>query len=96
MGNGGGAREEIFLWCLILVAGICLLGTVVWWLRRWSFSTDEALDEEAWSLQHLRQMRAKGQITQAEFETLKRQALKRFDLETTRKDSATPRGPSDA
>jgi uncharacterized membrane protein len=68
--------SEVIFWGLVLIAAICVLGVVVWVVRRWSLATPGKLGEEAWSLQHLREMKAQGQITNEEFESLKERLLR--------------------
>ncbi len=68
---------EIILWCLVLIGGIAVLGAFVWLVRRWAFATPEEPAEE-WSLQHLRDLKAKGELTQQEFETLKEKMIQQY------------------
>ena len=84
---------DVIFWCLVLIGGILILGIVVKLVRRWSLSTPSSGDDEDWSLQHLRDLRAKGQITEHEFETLKSRMLMRYRAADTRKDRA-PENPS--
>ncbi len=68
---------EIILWCLVLIGGIAVLGAFVWLIRRWALATPEPPTEE-WSLQHLRDMKADGRITDEEFHTLKAKMIQQY------------------
>jgi hypothetical protein len=59
----------------LLIAAICVFGALVWFVRRWAFSTPATKGEGEWSLQHLRDMRAQGQITEREYEVLRSKML---------------------
>lgn len=82
----------ILLWGLVLILGICVLGLAVWWVRRRLFGASSDDDAAGWSLQHLRDMRARGQIDDHEFETLKAGILDRMKNVAGREE----RGPPDA
>ena len=73
---------EILFWGLVLILGISVLGLGVWWVRRWFFSASSQDDASDWSLQHLREMRKRGEIDAQEFETLKAGLLSRYQDET--------------
>jgi hypothetical protein len=71
----------------ILIVALVGLGLGIWWIRRWLFSAGESGGEELWSLHQLRQWRAAGQISQAEFERLRAEMIGRV-----RSDSADAAG----
>jgi len=64
------ASTDVLLWSSVLIAAIVLLGVAVFVLRRWLFSTPTS-EDAGWSLQHLREMKQRGEITEAEFAALK-------------------------
>jgi hypothetical protein len=68
---------DIVIWSLVLIGGIAVLGAVVWLIRRWALADpDQPADE--WSLQHLRDMKADGRISNEEFQTLKAKLIKQY------------------
>jgi uncharacterized membrane protein len=77
------ASADALWWGLLLVFGIVLLSAAVFALRRWFFSSRQQPTEPTWSLQHLRDLRARGQITEAEFQRLRDQLLEQAE---SRKD----------
>ncbi len=66
---------DVIVWGIILIAAISVLALVVWWAKRRFVTSDSELGGGDWTLQHLRDMRSEGQITEAEFETLKAKAI---------------------
>src|ERR1043166_6686420 len=77
------ASADALWWGLLLVFGIVLLSAAVFALRRWFFSSRQQPTEPTWSLQHLRDLRARGEITEAEFQRLRDQLLEQAE---SRKD----------
>jgi hypothetical protein len=73
--SAANSSGEVFFWGLVLIGAVCVLGVLVWVVRRWSLSTPASAGDGTWSLQHLREMKAQGQITNGEFESLKTKAL---------------------
>lgn len=86
---------DVLFWGFVLIVGIAFLGGAVWLVRRWAFSAPEAGEYKGWSLQHLRDMKASGQLSDQEFETLKAQVIREYAQETERKDGASPDAPTD-
>lgn len=86
---------DILFWGFVLIGGIALLGGAVWLVRRWAFSAPESGEHTVWSLQHLRDMKASGQLSDQEFETLKAQIIREYAQETERKDGASADAPAD-
>lgn len=74
--SAGSPQSQAVFWGLILVVAIVVLGTGIWFVRRRLFGASTPDGEETWSLQHLRDLKASGQITGEEFETLKAGMLK--------------------
>jgi len=75
-------------WGGVLILAIVVLAAVLRILRRRLFSAASRREEvELFSLQHLRKMRAEGQITQDEFERLKASALEAARRAPTGKSS---------
>lgn len=83
--------ESVLKYGSILVAALIVLGVGIWWLRRWLFSGGARGGEELWSLHQLRQWRASGQISQAEFERLRAEMIGRV-----RRDPADAAGSGEA
>jgi hypothetical protein len=81
--------------CLLLIGGICVLGVLVWWVRRMLLPRPGGGWKDDWSLQHLRDLRGSGQITEAEFQALKRRLLAVMRSPDGRKDGATPASEDD-
>jgi len=82
---------DVILWSLLLVGGIALLGVGVWWLRRWVFSTPVTDEADDWSLQHLREMHARGEISDEEFGRLRGQMISQYNNAASRRaETARP------
>jgi hypothetical protein len=79
----------VFFWGLVLLGAVCVLGIFVWVVRRWSLSTPASAGDDGWSLQHLREMKAKGQITKGEFESLKTKLLEASRISMRGDDGST-------
>lgn len=62
---------DIVFWSLVLMAGIAILGFGVWRLRRWLFSPVGSESGDEWSLQHLRDLRSAGELSEEEFQSLR-------------------------
>ena len=86
------ASADALKWGLLLILAIAVLSAAVFALRRWFFSTKESKAEPPWSLQHLRDMHASGQITDAEFQQLRDQML---GSKKSRKDGPASRAPGE-
>lgn len=86
---------DILFWGSVLIGGIALLGFVVWLIRRWAFSATDSGDHKGWSLQHLRDMKVSGKLSEDEFETLKAQLIREYKRETKRKDGASADAAAD-
>jgi hypothetical protein len=84
----GSEIGDILVWGLALIGGVCVLSASVWAFRRWLFSTPGSTEDDGWSLQGLREMRAKGQITEPEFQALKTKLLKRSGYSATGEEGA--------
>lgn len=87
--NGG----DIILWCLALMGAIALLGGLVWLVRWWTLGKDTPRASEPWTLQELREMRAAGQVTEEEFQVLKRQILRAANPATGSPEEGEAREP---
>jgi hypothetical protein len=77
------------LWGIVLIAAVIALGVVVWLVRRWALAAPGESEDDIWSLQHLREMKAQGRITAEEFEALKRKAVEASGAPTKNKASAS-------
>ncbi len=95
MTESNSPTTDIFFWGFVLIGGIALLGCAVWLVRRWAFSVPESGDHKGWSLQHLRDMKANGQLSSEEFETLKARLIRDYERKTKRKDGASADAAAD-
>ncbi len=67
---------DLFLWGGVLIVLLVALWLVCMWLRRWYLGTSEdASSSGLWTLADLRRMKAQGEITEDEYETLRGQAI---------------------
>ncbi|MFH1419399.1 MAG: SHOCT domain-containing protein [Planctomycetota bacterium] len=81
---------DVIVWGLVLIAAICVFALLAWWARRRFVASDTQPNGGEWTLQHLREMRKDGQITEAEFESLKAKAIEAAASSAKgRKDRAT-------
>src|SRR5258708_579478 len=62
-------------WALWLGLAIAIMAAAMFALRRWFFLSRQKQSEPPWSLQHLRDLRTRGQITESEFQQLRDQML---------------------
>jgi len=85
------AAGAIF-WGVILLAAILAMGVVLWLVRRWLFSAPAQSGDTWLSLQHLREMKAQGRITEQEFEALKSRALAESRGSAAEKDRGASAG----
>ncbi len=81
---------DVLLLGSVLIGVILALAIVVFLIRRWSLSTPGSKGTDDWSLQHLREMKSHGQITDDEFEVLKKKVLAASHSSVGRKDGAAP------
>ena len=82
--------SQAVIWGLVVIAAIVILGAGVWFVRRRLFNNRDSDDAGAvWSLQHLRDLRASGQITEQEFDSLKAGVI-----ESAKKSRSTGEQPS--
>lgn len=70
------AADALF-WGGLLIVGFVILGAVAYVFRRLLLSSPAPNAPQTWSLQHLRDLRDKGQITQEEFDALREKLLAR-------------------
>lgn len=74
LGSARASAEAVY-WSLLLIFIFAGLGAAIFALRRWFFSSPAVGSAAVFSLQHLRDLRAQGQITKEEFEHLKTQLI---------------------
>lgn len=84
----------IFFWGGLLLAAVIVLAVVVWWIRRWTLTDAAEPEGDIWSLQHLRELRRDGQISDSEFERLKSQVIAQFRPTDDNDDSDAQVPPS--
>ncbi len=92
------SATDAAFWGGVLILAVVILAVSLWYLRRRLFSaSSQSSDEDLFSLQHLRQLLAKGQITRDEFERLKASALDAARTAPTGKSSGRAKAaPDDA
>ncbi|MBX3395840.1 MAG: SHOCT domain-containing protein [Phycisphaerae bacterium] len=69
---------DVLFWCVVLVALIVVLGVGLWFLRRSIWGTTSSAVEDGLTLQQLRELRDAGEISEAEFQALRRAMIDRF------------------
>lgn len=84
--SGLQASSDAVIWGLVLIAGIACLGGAVFFIRRRLFSDRQQSPSDGLSLQQLRDMLARGQITDEEFAQLKCSVLGDSEESRSRKD----------
>ena len=62
---------NVVLWCALVLAGIVTLGVVAVAMRRWMMRDESTTTGPAFTLQDLREMRDRGDITSQEFDTMR-------------------------
>jgi len=77
-----GDVSAIMLYGGLLILALVALGAAVWWLRRRYMAEAESSVDGVWSLQQLRDLRAKGELSEAEFQSLRAEMLGRHALRT--------------
>ena len=73
----------------ILMAAIAVLGLVVWVVRKRYLDTGGPSGGGVWSLQQLRDLRASGQLSEAEFQQLRAEMLGRYGSPAALTDDKT-------
>ena len=66
-----GRVGRILSWGAVLAVLVVGLGYGVRALRRWWLGEDKTCASPDWTLQDLRELKAKGELTEAEYETLR-------------------------
>lgn len=73
----------------MLMAAIAVLGLVVWVVRKCYLENATSGDGGVWSLQQLRDLRAAGQLSEAEFQQLRAEMLGRYGSPAALTDDKT-------
>jgi len=73
----------------ILMAAVAVLGLIVWVVRKRYLDSTTSGDGGIWSLQQLRELRASGQLSEAEFQQLRAEMLGRFGSPAALTDDKT-------
>ena len=79
----------ILLYGSLLIVALIVLGMVVWWLRRKYVSDEVTRSDGVWSLQQLRELRARREISEDEFQKLRAEMIGRHTLRTSDTQEAT-------
>ena len=77
MTAGQTSSADAVLWGFILILSIVVLAAAVWWVRRRFVSGGNRVGASGplWSLQHLREMKSEGKISEEEFTRLKEMVI---------------------
>jgi len=86
---------DILFWGLVLIGGIAVMGCMAWLIKRWALSASQPGAAEPWSLQQLRDMKARGQLTDDEFGFLKKRLIDEYKKQSKRKDGASKKITTD-
>lgn len=73
----------------LLIVALIMLGIVVLWIRRKYMADDKAHFDGVWSLQQLRDLRAKGEISEDEFQKLRAEMIGRHALRSADPQEST-------
>ena len=84
-----GDVSAIMLYGGLLIVALLALGAAIWWLRRRYLADDASRVDGVWSLQQLRDLRARGEISEAEFQQLRAEMLGRHALRTAGTEDST-------
>lgn len=87
--------EDVWVWGVAVAAGLVALsgGLIFLWRRfkRWTMAADESEEDGAFTLQDLREMKARGDITEDEYERLRAGILSAVrGASTPREDKRPP------
>jgi hypothetical protein len=86
------AIQSVVVWGLVLIGTVLCLAVGIWVVRRWMFAPAKSgKTDGVWSLQQLRELQDEGQISLAEFESLKAKMI----LAVRRKDGTAETAPPD-
>jgi len=92
-----GNIKELSIWilitCLLLLAGIVILGLGVWYYRRRWLGSDETAGTP-WTLEDLRRLRDQGDLSEEEYETMRAAMISALGAGSSKPDPAST--PADA
>lgn len=75
-------------WIIVSCAAILLLvivgGVVVWYYRKWVLFSDASSDAVTWTFEDLRQMRDRGDLSEAEYQSLRATMIGSFQSKPKR------------
>lgn len=72
---------------------VSMFGVAVWVVRRKMFGAGDSSGGAAWTLQQLRDLRADGQITEEEYQSLRSEMLGQHAMLTERNDGRSAAEP---
>ena len=82
---------EIVIWCGLLMLAVIVLFGGLWYYRRRLFVTDEPAKREPWTLEDLRQMKERGEVSDEEYQALRETMIAAFRGEqASQKAQSTP------
>lgn len=70
VGNVADHVVDILVACLMLMGAFLVLGLGLWYYRRWQRNIDPG-PAMTWTLEDLRKLRSQGELTEAEYQTLR-------------------------
>lgn len=86
--------EDVWVWGIAVAVGLVALsgGLVFLWRRfkRWTMTADESEEASAFTLQDLREMKARGDITEDEYQRLRAGILSAARGAATSKQDQSP------
>ncbi|MCG3136469.1 MAG: hypothetical protein HJJLKODD_00302 [Phycisphaerae bacterium] len=83
------SRGDTFLWSALVILLLAGFWAVWWFLRRWFFSGAGGEIEQPFTLQQLRDLKERGELTAVEYETLRQQIIAEYK-DTSGRDSRVP------
>ena len=78
--------QRIIVACVLLIGAILVLSAAYWYYRKRYYHEEKLSDGQPWSFEDLRQMRAQGKLTEAEYQALRASLVAAF-----RSEPAKPR-----
>lgn len=73
----------------LLIVALIVLGLIVLWLRRKYLADESSQVDGVWTLQQLRELRAKGEISEHEFQRLRAEMIGRHALRSADPQEST-------
>ena len=68
------ALETMVVWSVVLLAAVIVFGLLIWYYRRW-LREDQPPQQQTWTLQELRDLKARGELDELEYQALRKAVL---------------------